>query len=695
MPLDMSTSQRNGPAEQGNGQPSLFVASLDAASDNFLDLIATAYHDAARSNAQMVVATEALEAVRRTAQSSADAWQVLDEVDDQIGFASEATLRDVLVVFRRGIRQLAISETRRCLYRLLVDQAASGWTQWLACCGEALARGRPLVCTALCEMTSLPPEADRYRRWVEMVRTERWAEAYEIFVRLASIETLLDKYRVRLLSLAAKTAMSQLLRLETAHAHLEQASALVPDDPNLLVVWSDYWWKRGDTARAYEMLEKLREIAPDALETQLAMGDQHERAAELVQASARYGQAIASHPGDLRPYRRLIGLFAHSDWLEEHRAELDGLVERGAMLSIDDDSGYGTYLEVGRALQKADDLDTARYWFQRAAATDDSRQDAYIELAGLESDLGHDEVAQAALAQAAKVVPESFDVNLTDAYLSGRRGDWRQALTMYERCLQLRPSWEVELRVRMADAHRQLGDFPAAERELLTALRLDPTHKGAFAGAASLASGLTEAGRLDDTLRVLAEVRRAGGPAYEPEYHNLCGNAHLVAGRYEEALSDFTRALELDPDNSSMLASRGETYRLMGRYDEAVADFTRVIELDPADGWGYYELALVYLVQGEIDHAEKFLQQALEVDRSKIDSSLFDARIWFNKSVFLCALDQVDAAERQIRATLSRGASRREINNAAEDLEQLHQVTGKSVAELVGLLHGQPKPKQA
>jgi tetratricopeptide (TPR) repeat protein len=198
---------------------------------------------------------------------------------------------------------------------------------------------------------------------------------------------LLARYRVSLLGLAAKADMSQLLRLERAQEHLERASALVPGDPDLLVVWSDYWWKRGDTARAYETLQKLREIAPDALATQLALGDQHERAAELAEASSSYGQAVAARPGDVRPYRQLIRLFAHSDWLEEHRAELDALVERRVVLSVDDDAGYGTHLEVGRALKKAGDLETARFWFQRAAATDGRRQDAYIELAMLEGDV--------------------------------------------------------------------------------------------------------------------------------------------------------------------------------------------------------------------------------------------------------------------------------------------------------------------
>ena len=51
--------------------------------------------------------------------------------------------------------------------------------------------------------------------------------------------------------------------------------------------------------------------------------------------------------------------------------------------------------------------------------------------------------------------------------------------------------------------------------------------------------------------------------------------------RYEEALADFNRAIELDPDLRLGIGSRGEIYRLMGRYDEALADLNRAIELDP------------------------------------------------------------------------------------------------------------------
>jgi tetratricopeptide (TPR) repeat protein len=58
------------------------------------------------------------------------------------------------------------------------------------------------------------------------------------------------------------------------------------------------------------------------------------------------------------------------------------------------------------------------------------------------------------------------------------------------------------------------------------------------------------------------------------------GQIYLGLGRYDEALADLDRALELDPDGETF-GSRGQVYRLLGREEEARADFARAIELDP------------------------------------------------------------------------------------------------------------------
>lgn len=58
-------------------------------------------------------------------------------------------------------------------------------------------------------------------------------------------------------------------------------------------------------------------------------------------------------------------------------------------------------------------------------------------------------------------------------------------------------------------------------------------------------------------------------------------DTYRLMGRYEEALTDFTHVLELDPQDQWAIASGGEIYRLLGRFDEALADFNQAIELWP------------------------------------------------------------------------------------------------------------------
>jgi hypothetical protein len=62
----------------------------------------------------------------------------------------------------------------------------------------------------------------------------------------------------------------------------------------------------------------------------------------------------------------------------------------------------------------------------------------------------------------------------------------------------------------------------------------------------------------------------------DPTLWQTSGTLHLAYGieedRYEEALTDFDRTLDLDPENASALQMRGNVYLLLDRSDEAVAD---------------------------------------------------------------------------------------------------------------------------
>ena len=92
------------------------------------------------------------------------------------------------------------------------------------------------------------------------------------------------------------------------------------------------------------------------------------------------------------------------------------------------------------------------------------------------------------------------------------------------------------------------------------------------------------------------------------------GRAHRDSGRYDEALLDFTRVIDLDPDHQWAIAGRGETYRLAGRHDDALTDFNRAIDLDPDDDWAIASRGQTHLALGRHDEALTDFNRAIDLD---------------------------------------------------------------------------------
>ncbi|GFJ81491.1 tetratricopeptide repeat protein [Phytohabitans houttuyneae] len=89
------------------------------------------------------------------------------------------------------------------------------------------------------------------------------------------------------------------------------------------------------------------------------------------------------------------------------------------------------------------------------------------------------------------------------------------------------------------------------------------------------------------------------------------------AGMYARALSDFTRAVELEPGEPEAFAGRGETYRLLERYDEALADFKRAVGLEPEYAWAFGSRAQTYRALERDSEALADLSRAIELDDSE------------------------------------------------------------------------------
>jgi tetratricopeptide (TPR) repeat protein len=102
--------------------------------------------------------------------------------------------------------------------------------------------------------------------------------------------------------------------------------------------------------------------------------------------------------------------------------------------------------------------------------------------------------------------------------------------------------------------------------------------------------------RYSETLEILTAV--LSRTDIEPEWKAISfawrGQTYRSMACYEEALKDYSRAIDINPEDDFSISGRGYTYQLMDLYKEALEDYGRAIEINPEDVWTIASRGLTY-----------------------------------------------------------------------------------------------------
>jgi TolB-like protein/cytochrome c-type biogenesis protein CcmH/NrfG len=283
-----------------------------------------------------------------------------------------------------------------------------------------------------------------------------------------------------------------------------------------------------------------------------------------------------------------------------------------------------------------------------------------------------------------------------------------KAIAFYEQAIARDPNYALAY-AGLASAHILSPFYTGADRHeasskgkeaALKALRLDPNLAEAHLalGKVLFFSEIDLAGATREYKRAIELKPNDAGA------HHWFGNDTLTAlGRFEEAIAEGRRAVELDPLSIVINADLGGTFYYARRYDESVTQLRKTLEIDPTSFYTLYTLGIALQAKGDLSGAIAEYEKAKQLsDNIAVATYYASAKAQAgDKDAALRMLNELDEISKHrevvgyLRALLYLG-----LNNKDEALRWLEQdyaerdgsnISWINVDPLLESLHGDPR----
>ena len=87
--------------------------------------------------------------------------------------------------------------------------------------------------------------------------------------------------------------------------------------------------------------------------------------------------------------------------------------------------------------------------------------------------------------------------------------------------------------------------------------------------------------------------------------------------QFDEAISDYNKAIEIDPKYAKAYNNRGWVYHREGLYDKAISDYNKAIVINPRYAQAYVNRGVAYYRKGDNENACSDVIRACELEMCK------------------------------------------------------------------------------
>ena len=103
-------------------------------------------------------------------------------------------------------------------------------------------------------------------------------------------------------------------------------------------------------------------------------------------------------------------------------------------------------------------------------------------------------------------------------------------------------------------------------------------------------------------------------------------NLNTQNHNYQAAIEDYTRLLELTPNDAQIYWCRKDVWHSLGNYQEGIKDCTQLLKLRPNAAEGYFARAAFLEITGNLQEAIDDCTQALSIDNSRFNYDIYILR---------------------------------------------------------------------
>ncbi len=217
--------------------------------------------------------------------------------------------------------------------------------------------------------------------------------------------------------------------------------------------------------------------------------------------------------------------------------------------------------------------------------------------------------------QAIALAPKFAAAHYQLGLLYAQEQRWTDAISAYRTAYQNDPAL-VESLYNLAQAYLRTGDTAAAREQMAL-----------FEKRKAVLTPLQE---------LRGALQRTQGAAERSQLLGNIGRYYLKNGDYEKAVSEYQKALGMDPQSVAAYNGIGVAYTMLERYEDAVAAQQKVLELQPDFAKAHAGLGLAYLRQHKTALALTHYRQAVALEPQFLEA---------HQKIAIILLDQERYAE--------------------------------------------------